>query len=82
MGQAMKDRIYGSARVTFDTRDYVTSNGKEPHGDGAWAFCTIKPGSGDYLDHCIWVRGSYAAAKREVTKIALNRGIALLYVCA
>jgi hypothetical protein len=70
-----------SERIEFDLSDYEREHGRKPRNYGAWAFCTVKPGTSNYLDHCIWVRGTYQEAKRKVTEIAQQRGITLLYVC-
>lgn len=70
--------------VEFDTRDYRASHGCEPRPNesGTWAFCTVAPsGNPDYLDYTIWANGTYVAARREVARVAQERGIEVLYVC-
>lgn len=67
--------------VIVDTADYIRSHGKAPRGFGGWAFCTVDPRRPDYLDHIIWLNGTYRAARKEA--IARARGVvAVLWVCA
>lgn len=54
-------------RVTFDTAEFVRSHGKQPRGDGDWAFrvmLTSDTGCSDL--GTVWARGTLAQAKAEV----------------
>lgn len=76
------ERRHALARLCIDDSDYFRSNGKAPRGEGSWAFCTVPPETEGYLDHVIWCRGDYRAALREAKKVAAERGVRTLYVCA
>jgi hypothetical protein len=69
-------------RIEVNVRDYWTAHGKEPRGRGTWAFCTVHPDREDYLDHVIWISGTFAAARREAVKTARDLNVGILYVCA
>lgn len=75
-------------RILIDTSDYERSHGKSPRGYGNWMFCSVRPGSSDYLDHLVSHTGRYADAKRfAVAYAATDGGKALgfrdvVYVCA
>jgi len=70
-----------SAVIVID-RQYVTAHGRAPRGQGYWGFCTVDPHRGDYLDHIIWVGGTYARARNKAVAQAENRGIDTLWVCS
>jgi hypothetical protein len=71
--------------VRVDESDYVKAHQRKPSGVGAWAFCTVKPvdeeGDG-YLHHVIRMRGTYDEAAQKAARIAVERGIDTLWVCA
>ena len=70
--------------VHIDDSDFVNGHGRKPSGSGAWAFCTVRPikEGDDYLHHVIWVRGSYDEAVQKAARIAVERGINTLWLCA
>jgi len=55
--------------------------GRSPRGRGSWAFCTVDPRRGDYMDHIIWKSGTYSEAKRAAITEASGKFI-ILYVCS
>ncbi len=70
------------SQVQVETFDYERSHGKAPRGEGSWAFCMVHPNRGDYLDHLLWERGSYGAAKKAAKAKAAALGCEVLYACS
>jgi|PlaIllAssembly_1097288.scaffolds.fasta_scaffold1420107_2 hypothetical protein len=71
-----------SRPITIDDSDYRKTHARKPAGVGAWAFCVVRPDRRDYLDHIIWARGEFAEARASAIRIAQERGVGVLYVCA
>jgi hypothetical protein len=70
------------ADVRVDDKPYYREYRKTPRGSGGWAFCTVSPNRADYLDHMLWERGAYGAAKRAAKLRAAGLNVSVLYVCS
>lgn len=54
--------VVRTRRMTFDTTAYRHSHGKEPRGEGNWAFSdAFAPGASDPI---FWKNGTYSEAKK------------------
>jgi hypothetical protein len=66
----------------FNEDDYAHAHGHSPHGRGNWAFCSVRPGTDGYLNHCCWFsRVTFAEARRRAAEHFAKLGVREIYVC-
>jgi hypothetical protein len=68
-------------QVLFDTMPYEKSHGKQPRGQGGWAFIDAQyERRDDYLDFVKFFYGSYAVAKRQAREHFAALGVEIVAV--
>lgn len=72
-------------QVIVETRTYESNHGAKPRGEGNWLFCTVRPGSMDYLDKLVprdaVVGRTYSEQKKAAQRWAAAQGILVIHVC-
>ena len=71
--------------LEFNVKDYESSHGGRPHGEGSWAFSLKNPSRRDWtIDDVIFVPSMpFKNAKREFARVARMFGVVgTVYVCS
>jgi hypothetical protein len=70
--------------VEFSTREYEMAHGKQPRGQGSWAFCPAQAYNlTNYLDHVKWFSGTFAQARKQAKEhFGANPGTPRVVVCS
>jgi hypothetical protein len=67
-------------KTEISTCMYEASHRKSPRGRGSWAFCDeTKYRQSDYLNHTIFISGTYAEAKKIAVQTFTKQGIEFAY---